>query len=43
MPLRYLIQLKVAAVAVGFRHTDDKYQKMKKMSFAKDRVIQFIN
>ncbi len=33
----------VAAVAVGYRHADDKYQDIKKVRFPKDRVIQFIN
>lgn len=33
----------VAAVAVGYRHVDDKYKDIKKVRFAKDRVIQFIN
>ncbi len=33
----------VAAVAVGYRHRDDKYQDNKKVRFQKDRVIQFIN
>lgn len=33
----------VAAVAVGYRHADDKYKELNKVRFAKDRVIQFIN
>ena len=32
----------VAAVAVGYRHSDDKYQRAKKVRFSKDEVFKII-